>query len=144
MYSGSDADYSYQRARAEQEARDAYDRSRSGGIVTPVPEMPSEPTAPVFSGNFSGGISSGGAVPVFPGGKIPVSSPGREIGNGSPDPGNDGQENEASENSGGIRGILSRIRGDDVLLIGLLLLLFNENKDDDPLILLVLALLLFT
>lgn len=41
-------------------------------------------------------------------------------------------------------GWLSRIKEDDILLLGILFLLFNENKDDDPLILIILAILLFT
>lgn len=46
--------------------------------------------------------------------------------------------------TGGIGGILSRIREDDLLLLGILFLLFNENKEDDPLILIILAVLLFS
>ena len=40
--------------------------------------------------------------------------------------------------------IFDRIKGDDMLLIGLLILLFNENSKDDYLMLLILAMLLFT
>ena len=42
----------------------------------------------------------------------------------------------------GLSGILSRIREDDLLILGILFLLLNENADDDPLILIVLAALL--
>ncbi len=52
--------------------------------------------------------------------------------------------NIAPDNGSGLRGLLSRIKEDDVLLIGILFLLFNENKDDDPLILMILAVLLFS
>lgn len=40
--------------------------------------------------------------------------------------------------------LLERIKGDDILLIGLFILLFNEDKKDDYLMLLVLAMLFFT
>ena len=46
--------------------------------------------------------------------------------------------------SSGLRGLLSRLQEDDLVLVGLLFLLFNDNKQDDPLILGILALLLFT
>ncbi|MBQ1272990.1 MAG: hypothetical protein IIY12_05780 [Clostridia bacterium] len=51
---------------------------------------------------------------------------------------------EPPARSGGLGGLLSRIREDDLLLIGILFLLFNENKDDDPLILIIFAVLLFS
>ncbi len=41
-------------------------------------------------------------------------------------------------------GLLSKIKEDDLLLLGVLFLLFNENKDDDPLIFIILAILFFT
>ena len=41
--------------------------------------------------------------------------------------------------SGGLGGILSKIRSDDLLILAMLFLLFNEKKEDDPLILIVLA-----
>lgn len=92
MYSSiPEAEYQFRRAKAEEEARNAYDQSNSAGA---------EPA-------LSGGLLS-------------------------------------SFGSGRISSLLSRIEGDDLLLIGLLFLLFNENKDDDPLILLILAVLLFT
>ena len=48
-----------------------------------------------------------------------------------------------SRKTGGSTGIFSRLKEDDILLIGILFLLFNENKYDDPLILIILAVLLF-
>ncbi|MBQ4322374.1 MAG: hypothetical protein IJC19_00390 [Clostridia bacterium] len=45
---------------------------------------------------------------------------------------------------GGVRSLLSRVKEDDLLILGLLFLLFNESDRDDPLILIILAALLFT
>ena len=39
--------------------------------------------------------------------------------------------------------LLSGLREDDLLLVGILFLLFNESKGDDPLILILLAALFF-
>lgn len=46
------------------------------------------------------------------------------------------------QKTSGLSGLLSRIREDDLLILGILFLLLNENADDDPLILIVLAALL--
>lgn len=101
MYSSvSEAEYQFRRAKAEDEARRAYDRS--------VP--PKASPAAATQTEQSAETSSVGLQP---------------------------------RKTGGSKGILSRLKEDDVLLIGILLLLFNENKDDDPLILIILAVLLF-
>ena len=102
MYSSvSEAEYQFRRAKAEEEARIAYDRSAP--FRNPVPVAAPEESAEASA--------------------VPYSAPA---------------------SSGGLGGILSRIREDDLLLLGILFLLFNENKDDDPLILLILAVLLFS
>lgn len=44
---------------------------------------------------------------------------------------------------GRLRGLLSGLQEDDVLLIGILFLLFNDNQEDDPLVLILLAVLFF-
>ncbi len=107
MYSSvSEADYQFRRAKAEREARAAYDRSaqRTASDPTASSEHPAEDSSlPAGSGGVHSSLFGG------------------RIGN-----------------------FLSRLKDDDLLILGLLFLLFNENKEDDPLILIILAALLFT
>lgn len=97
MYSSvSEAEYQFRRAKAEEDARKAYDRSdRSKPSDSDKSEA--ECNAPVLSSS-----------------------------------------------KGGLSGIFSRIKDDDLLLLAILFLLFNENEDDDPLILIILAVLFLT
>ncbi len=99
MYSSvSDAEYQFRRSRAEEDARNAYDRSARSPKSSAEPEAPAAVQA-----------SSGGTLPSL-----------------------------FKEGTGGF---LSRIRQDDILLLGILFLLLNENKEDDPLMLIILAVL---
>lgn len=121
MYSSvSEAEYQFRRAKAEQEARNARDRaSDRGGSTSDRSPFPSHPTG--------------------------VSSDRRE----SPEAREDSLPSASSAVrpsffSGRLGALLSSVRDDDILILGLLLLLFNESKEDDPLILIILAVLLFT
>ncbi len=94
MYSSvSEAEYQFRKARAEEEARRAQEKSSPTRMAEALPV----------------------AAPV-----------------------------ESSAPKSGLSGLLSRIKEDDILLLGVLFLLFNENKEDDPLILIILAILFFT
>ena len=44
---------------------------------------------------------------------------------------------------GRLRGLISQLQEDDVLLLGILFLLLNDTKEDDPLVLILLAVLFF-
>ncbi len=97
MYSSvSEAEYQVRRAKAEEDARKAYNRSDR-------------------SKSSDAGTSESECNPSI----LPASK-------------------------GGLSGIFSRIKDDDLLLLAILFLLFNDNKDDDPLILIILAVLFLT
>ena len=73
---------------------------------------------------------------------------GRSVSSGAVDPPATAVSSSPVESlrglGGRLGGLLSRVKDDDLLLIGLFFLLFDDHKNDDPLILLILAVLLFS